>query len=293
MTFVRPAPTTAGCLVGLATDARRRDVERLIDADPLVNAVIASRVVAHRALDPPALGGVLLEARAERDGRLLGAAFHGGSLLPVGGDELCWESLALHLSSLSRVCTSIVGRADAVAAMWGALEHAWGPARAIRDDQPLLALARGEPVGADPDARVRVMHPADSGRYLPAAAAMFAEELGISPFAGRAGPSYRRRVDSLLACGRAFGIVDRDGQMAFKADIGALTADTCQLQGVWVRPELRGRGLGTAALAAVLLHALRLAPTASLYVNQFNTPARRIYARLGMRQVGSLATVLF
>ena len=46
-------------------------------------------------------------------------------------------------------------------------------------------------------------------------------------------------------------------------------------------------------MAAVLDHALRLAPTASLYVNDFNLPARAVYARLGMRQVATLSTVMF
>jgi hypothetical protein len=62
---------------------------------------------------------------------------------------------------------------------------------------------------------------------------------------------------------------------------------------VWVRPDLRGLGIGTAALAAVLRHAFRIAPTVSLYVNDFNAAARRVYSRLGMRQAGTLATVLF
>jgi predicted GNAT family acetyltransferase len=62
---------------------------------------------------------------------------------------------------------------------------------------------------------------------------------------------------------------------------------------VWVRPQFRGRGIGRAALAVVLRHALTLAPTVSLYVNDFNTPARRMYDRLGLRQVATLSTVLF
>jgi uncharacterized protein len=43
----------------------------------------------------------------------------------------------------------------------------------------------------------------------------------------------------------------------------------------------------------VVAHALRLAPWVSLYVNDFNLPARRLYERLGMREVGILSTVLF
>jgi predicted GNAT family acetyltransferase len=37
----------------------------------------------------------------------------------------------------------------------------------------------------------------------------------------------------------------------------------------------------------------RVAPTVSLYVNDFNQPARRVYARCGFHQVGTFATVLF
>jgi uncharacterized protein len=38
---------------------------------------------------------------------------------------------------------------------------------------------------------------------------------------------------------------------------------------------------------------VRARRVASLYVNAFNTPARRAYERIGFEQVGSFATVLF
>jgi uncharacterized protein len=79
----------------------------------------------------------------------------------------------------------------------------------------------------------------------------------------------------------------------FKAEIGALSPATAQIQGVWVRPDLRGRGFGTAGMAAVLRLGLQLAPTVSLYVNDYNTAARRLYQRLGLAQVATLRTVLF
>jgi hypothetical protein len=287
VTFLRPAPPA--WRVGTLTDAQRRDLLRLVAEDPLVNAVIASRLATFRSIEPSRFGGALIGVRTTR---LVGATFYGGNLLPIGGEPDSWHAIARHLAGQSRVCTSIVGRTSAVEAMWPHLEPSWGPARAIRDTQPLLALTR-DAAPRKADRRVRTMRPADIDRYLPAAAAMFTEELGVSPFSGQAGGTYRARVESLLANGRAFGIVDEHGRMAFKADIGAVSADTAQIQGVWVRPDLRGRGLGTAALARVMQHALRMAPTASLYVNDFNTPARRVYAKLGMRQVASLSTVLF
>jgi predicted GNAT family acetyltransferase len=80
----------------------------------------------------------------------------------------------------------------------------------------------------------------------------------------------------------------------FKAEIGAATSRACQIQGVWVAPEYRGRGLAAPAMAAVLRYALAdVAPVASLYVNDYNTPARRTYRRVGFEEVGAFTSVLF
>ena len=272
-------------------DPQRHELAELVDADPIVNAVISSRLSALATMSPRHFGGTVLGAR-DAGGALSGAAFSGGNLLPIGGGPAEWEVLAQRIADRPRACSSIVGRAEAVAGMWHVLAEVWDTPRAVRFDQPLLVL--DAPVGgvaADP--RVRAIVRSEIDAYLPAAAAMFTEELGISPHECAGMGDYRRRVAGLIRESRAFGLVDDRGRVLFKADIGALTAHTCQVQGVWVRPELRGRGLGTAALAGVLQYALRLAPTASLYVNDFNTAARRMYATLGMRQVASLATILF
>src|SRR5262249_59113202 len=74
-----------------------------------------------------------------------------------------------------------------------------------------------------------------------------------------------------------------DGRVIFKAEIGSVTPHACQVQGVWVRPELRGRGLAEAGMAALVNDALnRVAPVVSLYVNDYNRPARAAYRRGGV-----------
>jgi predicted GNAT family acetyltransferase len=81
--------------------------------------------------------------------------------------------------------------------------------------------------------------------------------------------------------------------VVFKAELAVVTRYTAQVQGVWVAPEFRGRGVGTAAMATVVRDALRrVAPTVSLYVNDYNEAARRVYERCGFRQMGTFATVL-
>ena len=82
--------------------------------------------------------------------------------------------------------------------------------------------------------------------------------------------------------------------MVFKAEIGSVTPHACQVQGVWVRPELRGRGLAEAGMAALVNDALRrVAPVISLYVNDYNRPARAAYRRVGFTQTATFASVLF
>ncbi|HEV7899941.1 MAG TPA: GNAT family N-acetyltransferase, partial [Planosporangium sp.] len=79
-----------------------------------------------------------------------------------------------------------------------------------------------------------------------------------------------------------------------KAELAVITRHTAQVQGVWTAPQWRGRGLATAGMAAVVRDALRrVAPSVTLYVNDFNDTARRVYARCGFRRVGTFATVLF
>lgn len=274
--------------VTVLDDAAGPAVRALLDADPIANAVVSARVRAAGSLRSRTLGGTLLGVR---DGRALrGACFHGGNLIPIGGDPATWAALAAAVADRPRLCTSLVGREDAVAAMWPVLAPRWGPPRATRPQQPLLVLDR--PVAIAGDDSVRRVEPADRERYLAAAAAMFAEELGVSPNVAPGRRAFAARVDELIGSGRAFASFDFRGQVVFKADLGAITLHTGQVQGVWVRPDLRGRGIGTAALATVLRHVLRLAPTASLYVNDFNQPARRVYAKLGMREHARLSTVL-
>ena len=273
------------------THADHHEFTRLVAADPLVNVTVAARLRTVRGLAAARIGGAVLGVRHE-DGRLAAAVVHAGNLVPIGGGPAEWTALGAALAGQPRRCTSVVGRAEAVATLWEHVAAAWGPPRAVRERQPLLVLDRAAAPRTG-DCRVHPVGPAHLDAYLAASTAMFTAELGIAPDLVTGAAEYRRRVAGLIRQRRALGIVDRDGAVLFKADLGAVSAHTCQVAGVWVRPDQRGRGLGTAAFASVLRHALALAPTASLYVNDFNLAARRMYARFGMREVTTLATVLF
>ena len=135
------------------------------------------------------------------------------------------------------------------------------------------------------------MRPDEIDAYLVAAIDMFIGEVGVDPRLGDGGRGYRRRLATLIATGRAWARFER-GKVVFKAEVGAQSPTVSQIQGIWVHPEHRGHGLGsagTAALAAVIVGTGRVA---SLYVNDFNAVARATYERVGFSQVGTFATVL-
>ena len=141
-----------------------------------------------------------------------------------------------------------------------------------------------------PDPGVRLVMPFELDVLLPAAIAMFTEEIGVPPDSV---DLYRARVAELIAARRCFARIEGD-RVLFKAEIGAATSQACQIQGVWVAPALRAQGLGTAGTAAVAEAARRdIAPVVSLYVNAFNTGARLAYGRIGFTQVETFASVLF
>ena len=96
----------------------------------------------------------------------------------------------------------------------------------------------------------------------------------------------------LVRQGRGLGIVD-DGDVRWKSDVAVTWGKVCQIQGVWMDPAWRGRGLAAPAMAAVVELARRDHDTVSLYVNDFNTRALRTYRRVGFERIGTMATLLY
>ena len=289
MTAVR-SDVAGRATICLLDDRDRDEVERLLATDPYVSVAVAVRLAEADSLDYDRLGGHLVGIRAG-DGSVGALCFAGGNAIPVGGDAAGWSALAGYLAHRPRPSSALVGRRDAVAGMYPALATTWGRPRAVRREQPLLVLDRAPSIAPDTDVRVAVA--ADLDRYVAAATAMFTDEIGMSPHVSPGTTAFVRRIGEIVARRRAFASFDFRGQVVFKAEIGAVSPYTAQVQGVWVRPDLRGRGIAAAGLASVFDHALRMAPTVSLYVNDFNTAARRVYARLGMREHAVLRTVLF
>ncbi|GLF99047.1 GNAT family N-acetyltransferase [Streptomyces yaizuensis] len=261
----------------------------VLESDPVTNAFVTARVRV-AGLDPWRLGGEMWGWYAE--GRLRSLCYSGANLVPICATPEAVRAFADRARRAGRRCSSIVGPAGPTAQLWRLLEPGWGPARDIRPHQPLMVTDR-LPDGIEPDPYVRRIRKDEMDVIMPACVAMFTEEVGVSPMAGDGGLLYQARVAELVGAGRSFARIEH-GRVVFKAEIGAATPRACQIQGVWVDPDHRGRGLAAAGMAAVLRYALAdIAPVASLYVNDYNAPARATYRRVGFQEVGAFMSVLF
>lgn len=285
--MLRVKPARPGPL-RILDDRDRDEVLRICDREPVTNVFVSARVHA-AGLNPARLGAQMWGHVS--GGHLTSLCYAGANLVPVAATPEAITAFADRARAQGRRCSSLVGPAADIAELWRLLEPRWGRPRDIRAAQPVLAISG--PAACAPDRLVRRVRPDELNVLMPAAVAMFTEEVGISPTAGDGGATYRARVSELIRAGRAFARIE-NGRVIFKAEIGSVTPHACQVQGVWVTPERRGEGLAAAGMAAVVQEAQRsIAPVVSLYVNDFNIPARAAYRRTGFSQVDTFMSVLF
>ena len=291
---------------------QRREIEAALELcalDPVSSVVPAMHLETALRSGHVSAGLWAVRKRAGLGREISGLVWNAANftaVLPPERDELSLDTqladiAAAAVSRLARPA-AMVGPADITLDLWGRVEPWWGPAREFRPRQVSMALngpARHiQPLDAE-DLELDAVRRATLDDYddlLPACVHMFIGEVGYDPMRhGRV--AYEDRLRQLVRGGRAFlqyGTVGGRRAVVFKTEVGAVGGGVAQLQGVWVHPDARGRGLARAGLAAVIAGTrATLAPTVSLYVNDFNTPALSAYEAIGFERVGEFATVMF
>lgn len=97
-------------------------------------------------------------------------------------------------------------------------------------------------------------------------------------------------VCAMLGRGEGWGAFDGE-RLVGKCVIDGLPYDclahTRWLHAIYLHPDARGGGVGTALVGAAVAHAEGLGATrVALWVNDQNAPARRMYERLGFVETG-------
>ncbi len=225
---------------------------------------------------------------AVEDSRIAGVAYFGRQLVLACEPH----ALAAFADHAKRHCGDrmIVGPRSTVRAFWD-LVRAWhSRPRLVRDRQLVMAIDRNRLRPYPCNVTVRRARNDEWGAVVESSAQMIEHELAYDP--RRTSPDFVPTVREMIERDR-WWVGESDGQLCFFCSVGPWCDRTAQLQGVWTPPELRGRGLATASLAAICDRLLETSPTLSLHVNDFNAPAIALYRRVGFEHASDYQTMLF
>lgn len=222
---------------------------------------------------------VLLVAKTQS--RICAVALLGrvGVLCTSHGSELDGHEWAAQSRGRGITLTTVLGATAVVDGVLASIEIDRGAtilAQRVYVLSTLPADAPGQP-------SLRLARSVDEDAIFDASLAMHLEEVGKPvPDARRA--QLRRSVITKIGNRQIWCLFDdATGRLVFKAGVGASCRSVAQLEGVWVPPDLRRRGIARRCVAELCGRLLRTHGVVSLYVGLENTPARDLYAALGFQ----------
>ena len=124
----------------------------------------------------------------------------------------------------------------------------------------------------------------DLDKIAPVQASMAEEESGTNPL--EVDPEgFRARCARRIEMGRVW-LMEEDGRLVFKADIQADTPDVVYLEGVWVNPSERGKGIGRQCLRQLCQDLLVRTKSVCVLVNEENHRAHTFYRMCNFKMRG-------
>jgi GNAT superfamily N-acetyltransferase len=103
---------------------------------------------------------------------------------------------------------------------------------------------------------------------------------------------FRDRILKRIENGRVWVANDEAG-VAFKVDIVSLTDEAVYLEGILTRSDLRGTGVGSAAMSALCRLLLKQHKAVCLFASAENQPVLSFYKRIGFAPFASYRLVRF
>jgi predicted GNAT family acetyltransferase len=257
-----------------------------LEREPLKNVFLISKIC------DEGLGVLTPFLEILLDGRTIVVAAAGSNIVLAAEQSGDPAILEMALAMLADVVVTgynpvraIIAEAELVERLWKKLASRLDPPTVVRLNQPVYVIEHSELAVAGDLINMRYATMNDLDALVPACAAMHREEVGIDPLA-RDAVAYRQRIRELISQRRSVvRLVGR--RIAFKCEYSAVTKDYIQLMGVWTDPELRRRGYAREGLIELCAHIRRLEKGVTLFVNDFNRPARALYESIGFHPAGA------
>jgi len=265
--------------------AREKDALAFLAESPFTNVFLSYLILFDFT---PATRNALYVALDPQD-RVRGAAYFSRQVaLAADGPETIEAFVRAGLSQHGE--KMIVGPRAETETYWRLVRDRHPAPRAVRERQYVMMLNRSMLREYERSVIARRARFDEWPAVADNSASMITLELEYDPM--RTSPEFTANVRAMIDRG-LWWVGESFGRLCFFCNIGPWTPQTAQLQGIWTPPELRGKGLATAALGAICDRLFDVTPTLSLYVNDFNERAIALYERVGFKTVAEFQTLLF
>ena len=283
-------PSTAGtATVPVVTSPLPGSEEHILSAlssNSLTNVIMAG-FIRDNGFISPLNRGRFYTCRDEEN-RVEGVALIGHTILFEAFSDRAIRTFAT-LARRESATHLLMGEHNAVERFWSyysAKDHS------PRHVCPILFLQRREPF-AQPD-EVIDLRPAtreDLEHVVHAQAAMAFEVSGVDPL--KKDPAgFRERYLRRIEKKRVWVLIE-NGRLIFKADVIAETPQASYIEGVYVRAEERGKGLGSRCVTDLGRILLKRTEALYLFVENQSTRTKLFYLNLGFNVAGQYDLLYF
>ena len=280
-----PMPQTGSFVVRPLSTGNEANVLSALSNPSLTN-VIMSGFIRDNGLESPLNRGRFYACHNDKN-ELTGVALIGHTILFEAFDETTIQLFAM-LARNHPAKHLLMGEHDAVRQFWSNYDVN-GEARLIN---PISFLQRRDAFdNYQPVEGLRLATRDDLEQAVQAHAAMALETSGVDPLI-KDPVGFRERYLRRIEKNRVWVLV-RKGRLLFKTDLTTESEDVAYLEGVYVSPEERGKGLGQSCMQAIGHILLRRKKAIYLFVEQENARLQSFYFKLGFTAGGRYDLLYF
>src|SRR5215213_7625125 len=281
----RPEPVDAHPLVHPLTEGcPESEVLDFLSGRP-AQGVIMSGLIRDNGFESPFNRGTFHACR-DAGGRLEGVALVGHAVYVAADTAPALKAFA-RIAQGQRNAHMILGEDSLVGRFWEHYAPAGQPPRLF--SRELLFELRWPVSAPEPVGGLRPATLEDLMLVMPVHAALAYEESGVNPIDVDL-HGFRMRCARRIEHGRVWVLVE-GGNLLFKADIASDTPECVYLEGVYVDPASRQRGLGLRCLSQLCRNLLERTKTVSALVNEQNLAAQALFQKAGFKLRGHYDTV--
>lgn len=213
----------------------------------------------------------------------------GNSIAVVHGEGAAATALGAFHRRVSARLQTIIGPREAVEPFWQA--YAGTSLTPLQVRRQVLLDLRARELRYFSEPLLELAEPEDLNELFQMSVAMHEEETGL-PLHPSERDVFRRNVAARIEAGHTWCLRDSfTDRIMFKASVASWSPEVAQVEGVFVRKAYRGGGVARRALSEMLRRVLYTVDRVTLYADETNEPALKLYRRLGFRDAGHWMTI--